>query len=772
MASGAQTRVDRFVNPYAFVGVPDKVPRTKPHGHDVARVSRDKPQEDLWYGTVEVTWTVETPLLLPAKAETEGWIVRGEDGQCDVRIPGSSVKGAVRSLHETMFNGCLRVVDGEFVPGYRDAARQENAPALTDAWRLGVIASLDEEQQPSTVRLCDEQTVWVEATSLRRAYRAAGCPPGRLPSTSDIFDLEGGEEESSLRVNGAEMHRVQSVRDIGVLGSQKGQQDPIEAGAGRQVLLVSDTAARKRDRAERTKRGRAFWAVGTLSNDSVEITAAACEDFRRAVAGSRDREVNRRETERSSCNKLKDVAWWPDTEGPLGRFEQVKEVIAQRKEATGFLYPGDVVWVQLGPSKDDPTTQVVTKIKLSQLWRHAGEGAVKTRVPEAVLPCTHPYGRRDKDKGDRKPKPQDDGLCLSCQIFGSADTRGESAGKGQQDSYAGHVRMGSARTEQPVQLHTVRLAPMGNPHAGAGMFYLNATTPSDQRRAGDLPSQWGSAEDSGRSLRGRKFYWHGDPDAQASHWSQQNLNGGVRPRYRARPHQERNARGGESEFVRDALLIPTGTTLVQKVQINGLTKYQVATFLAALQPVRVLGQLPQVADRRLALRLGGGKPLGLGSVSTSLKAALTTAADRYTATQSTVRTAASFTATLRELHAAGHFSPRYASQLARILDLEGLGEWVNHVSYPPGADWSSFNSEDFDKSFEFFGQNSGEKLKNKPTRPYEPLPDIPLDPRVDFDPTLPVYQRLARGDRSNRQGGRPPGQGNRPWTGQRRGGRR
>ncbi|MFC7617294.1 hypothetical protein ACFQV2_31595 [Actinokineospora soli] len=32
------------------------------------------------------------------------------------------MKGAVRSLHETVAGGCVRVFDGEFVPRYRDAA--------------------------------------------------------------------------------------------------------------------------------------------------------------------------------------------------------------------------------------------------------------------------------------------------------------------------------------------------------------------------------------------------------------------------------------------------------------------------------------------------------------------------------------------------------------------------------------------------------------------------------------------------------------------------
>lgn len=736
MPGGEQAATDRFVNPYTFVGLPTNVPRRKPYGHDVVRDSHGAVAEDLWYGTIDVTWTLETPLLLPKEAEREGWVQAAPGGRHEVRIPGSSIKGAVRSLHETLFNGCLRIVDEDFVPGYRDAARQRSDPAPEDAWQLAVVESL-KDGNPQSVRLCEQRTVWVEATSLMRAYRN-----NKLPQTSDVFDLVGDQEEASLRVNGTEVHRVEAVRNITSLDPvdpAKNDALPASARAGRQVLLVSDTAARKQTRAERTARGRAFWAVGTLTEESAPVSAAAWEDFTRAVAGSRDREEVRRETDRPLRNRYRPVEWWPNIDGPLDRFDRAKRAIARRKEASGFLYVGDVVWVRLGSDPERQGARAVTRIKLSQLWRHTGSGPTKSRVPKAVLPCTHPY---EEGKG----------LCLSCLIFGSADTKGESAGEGRQDAYAGRVRIGSARTEQPVELDAVTLSPMGNPHPGAGMFYLRSTRPAGQRPDGDLPSKWGSADDD-RSLRGRKYYWHADPDAQARFWSSELGRGNVRPRYQARPHQERSASGERSQFVRDASLVPTGTQLRQRIHVNGLTRLGVVTLLGSLQPERVLHQLPGAQGRRLALRLGGGKPLGLGSARAQVVASLTTAADRYTASAPKSHGAEDFVVSLRDLLAAGQLC-RYAAQLARVLDIDGLGDWRNHVSYPSGAEWSAINSKQFDESFEFFRENSGEMLKSRPPRPYEPLPEVPTDLRTGFDPTQPVARRASSGGGRGSRGGR------------------
>ena len=114
---------DRFVNPYAFVPLPVRIPRSPApgHGYRLGRLN----------ATIEVSWTLRTPMLLPAGAKAQGWIE--PDGA--IRIPGSAIKGAVRALHEALFNGCLSTLDADFLPGYRDPASSADA----DDWSLALV---------------------------------------------------------------------------------------------------------------------------------------------------------------------------------------------------------------------------------------------------------------------------------------------------------------------------------------------------------------------------------------------------------------------------------------------------------------------------------------------------------------------------------------------------------------------------------------------------------------------------------------------------------
>ena len=71
-------------------------------------------------GSFIVTWKFTSPFQAPG----------GPSGTTVLRLPGSSVKGAVRSLHETLAGGCLRVFDEDFIPSYRD--RRGPARGLDD----------------------------------------------------------------------------------------------------------------------------------------------------------------------------------------------------------------------------------------------------------------------------------------------------------------------------------------------------------------------------------------------------------------------------------------------------------------------------------------------------------------------------------------------------------------------------------------------------------------------------------------------------------------
>ena len=126
------------------------------------------------------------------------------------------------------------------------------------------------------------------------------------------------------------------------------------------------------------------------------------------------------------------------------------EPVAQRTRATGFLFPGDVIWIRESNGE-------VVDIRLAQIWRKPTSEGVGARLGSHA-PCTHA-----------------DQLCLSCSIFGSVDSSA-ARGEGVQDAYAGHVRFSAALVAgeagggpKPVR---VDLTPMGTPNPGSANFYL------------------------------------------------------------------------------------------------------------------------------------------------------------------------------------------------------------------------------------------------------------------------------------------------------------
>lgn len=686
---------DVFVNPYAFVPLPGAVVRRPADGH-----GGSAPQE-VYSGVVDVEWRLETPLLLPAVAEAEGWV--RSDGS--ISIPGSSIKGAVRSLHEAAFNGCLRIIDEGFVPSYRDPAGK---PDDADLWRLGIVLN-SADGYPTLVQMTSKRSErWVDATEL-----AASWPEGRTPTNGDIVTIEGQSKTSPL---GRE--EVPSVRHVEVvrLRSAPSAGDTSTLPIG-QVFLPTDTAARRQFRRDRTK-ARALWATATLIEETATYDQddAACvagrQEYRDACRGSDDRrrlegtqKDGKEDTLWRERAELKPVTWWTH----LG----TKDTVAQRIAQSGFLFRGDVVWVRVSAGK-------ITGIRLAQLWRRPGKGAVGQRIGDSA-PCLS------------GPDPEQDALCLTCSIFGAADTGGKKSERGQQLSYAGHVRFGSATSAKGIALKPVDLAPLGTPNPGSGMFYLRM--PGDPRREdqNDIASHWGSKTDTPRQLiAGRKFYWHGDPDAQAAHWRK--VSGRPQlPRYQATEEQRRG------KLSRAAKLVPAGTVLSTRIAVDQLNSLALESLLDALDPTRLLALYPG-AGRHISVRLGGGKPFGLGSATPRIVSVdIRKTRDRYAVPVTTAEawTSAEARSRAAKLHErVGRFAANLP-YLARLLDRGGLGDSEPYLSYPPGDSWDRMGSREFRESFAFFQANNGQQLAQGRRRPWAPLPR----PMPETNVELPIALR-------------------------------
>lgn len=118
---------DREPKPYEFVTFPAKPPQLKaPAGHDRYHQNRV-------HGTVELELTVGTGLHVSTGATLLGsdvgqsripLIKTMQMGEQKLSIPGSSLKGVVRSIYEAITNSTLAVV----TPKYKDRLPKERLP--------------------------------------------------------------------------------------------------------------------------------------------------------------------------------------------------------------------------------------------------------------------------------------------------------------------------------------------------------------------------------------------------------------------------------------------------------------------------------------------------------------------------------------------------------------------------------------------------------------------------------------------------------------------
>jgi hypothetical protein len=633
-----QDRHDRsFINPYTFVPFPAAIDRRQPGGHLLLTPDRLS-------GSMQVRWELTSPLQAP-----EG-TVKGEP----LRLAGASVKGAVRSLHETLAGGCLRVLDEDFVPSYRDTA---SVPPRE--WTLAEVATVTHDGQPLTVRLCDP-VVWVGSGQLR-----AACGSGLATGSRVTLDLERATEK---------LGRLELPADA-----------EVEAG-GDWVVLLTDGGARRAevtDRKTGDKRDGAYFAAcGHLPAGAEETPVAerAWKDFRRAVAGARD--VQERAAATRAGQQFEDR--------PLAGLRG-KPPVGRRNAVTGRLATGDIVWVRRAGGEVD-------RLRLSVIWRHAGKGPMGKRVPKHLRPCWDPAR-----------------LCPSCRLFGSADTRPRQPDEeARQRSYAGHVRFGEALTATAVRLETIRRAPLGTPRPGAGQFYLRLDDLAPASHEAERPTrEWGARPDETelRQMRGRKFYWHADPTVQPV------------PRHTAREHQ-RNPRLSTEQH-----LVPAGTMLTQTVTFDNLSKDELGSLIAVLEPHRVLPP-DSPGSRPLRLHLGGGKPLGLGSCTASMaQLRVWTAQSRYGEAEAVLADPDDYVRRFVESTPPAVVE-RWPAVTA-VLAADSVDP--RRVWYPPGAHWPDQRStpKDFDEPFAFFTGTSGMFLAERGPRQLVPLPD-PTDENQDL----------------------------------------
>lgn len=722
-----------FVNPYTFVSNVASPTRHRPAGHAAMG-------EDRFSGTLEVTVTARTPLLIGGfsaeGAEVKG-LPRRQDGT--VMIPGSGLMGPVRSLHEALTGSCLRIVDTERVPVHRHPVNAE----LTRGLVLAVVDEVDGEGRARSVRLCGD---WVKIPKV--LLLGNGGNDADLPWTGDQMDFEPGDHKAgdALRVSDEEHSTGFGPGELSE--SRTRRMGPVTEDCW--VLLMTDTNARS----PQGKNGRPApvqFAAGRTGPDATrcKISDLAWEDYLKAVEGADDlRTASLKEAGFASGEEPRwgtappeyaDV-WWPprsdsgDAPAASGRSGQGQK-IGRRLRARSYLHVGQPVWVRVADGE-------VSEIRLSLYWRYLGGKTVGERLGEAQ-PCTDP-----------------ENLCWSCRMFGSADTGGrEETGFAVQHSYRGHVRIDDLLATGPVAPITWELAPLASPKPGAGQFYLDNSAVAGSARIAKKDTEpaatWGSIADEQRTrpVRGRKFYWRTETDADPSTKKPE--------RGRRRPHQ--------SEAMSDKVsLIPAGTSFTGRVAFDNLDAAEYGSLLAALEP-RLLGGAGESSWDRSVISVGGGKPFGFGSVAIDVgRVSLQTAAQRYLGEPGPelpgkAEAVEAFLNTVTEAARVTWSALRHALEFGFIDDAK--------VWYPPGD--GSRGDQDYDKSFEFFSHTTGLRLQGDRYRDLVVLPDAAESAvRQELDSASGEHggARQQQGQRGQDQHGPgqrngPPGPRPRPGTG-------
>ncbi|MGV1005704.1 MAG: hypothetical protein ACOYEV_13285 [Candidatus Nanopelagicales bacterium] len=195
-------------------------------------------------------------------------------------VPGSSLAGPVRSLHEALTGSCLRVVDEEFLPVHRDPA-----VALARDWRLAVVTA---SPGGLAARLC-HPAVWARRTDF---------PLNLNPDTSQTYHRNPNPLTDFTK---PEPRRLVEPNAFGT--------SPIVADpAGEWITLVRpplvhrvvDPQRSKRNKGKRDWEGTLRLPLAKLSKEVLPVSAEVHAAYSRAAEYSEDVRLKARDRLRAS----------------------------------------------------------------------------------------------------------------------------------------------------------------------------------------------------------------------------------------------------------------------------------------------------------------------------------------------------------------------------------------------------------------------------------------------------------------------------------------
>lgn len=192
-----------FINPYTFVSVKDEI-KNKQN-------AESRKEESLLTGCIKCKLTVETPLAIP-DALTKKEMVK-EHFRYDafrmgdeVVIPGSSIRGALRSVYEALTNSCMVTTNGE-----------EHITKRSDlgVFRPGVLKLESTEQGNREWRLYEAKRIALVSSN----YKKINDEPGKVQYSRFNIQIEESTGKKYIESANQKLYNGQEVaitlKDVG-----------------------------------------------------------------------------------------------------------------------------------------------------------------------------------------------------------------------------------------------------------------------------------------------------------------------------------------------------------------------------------------------------------------------------------------------------------------------------------------------------------------------------------------------------------------------------
>lgn len=578
-----------FLNPYNFVSIPDRAALPE-ELHDGEPAGHDRYLPDRWTGSIPVTLTTLTPLLLPDHTQAAA---RSSGGAAPPPLPVrvdhdgrpllsmSAVKGMLRSAYETITNSRLGVFTGH------DGQLAIRSVADTTRLKPAVVIARDEEANTATIR-------WVNSLTPRRDVRkprdgkAKAIKPQPavwVPTHLARANKDGASVEAWLYLakhpRGFWVWRAVVIGLPGEISSTAPQ--PPRGQALGKLALSDHPFIRVTGRLHRTD--STFPAGGNRKHDErMVVEQVLTPNHARLELGN---EVIGEQL----------IAGW---QAVIDSFEQAHEGEPDLRRKYGSYVHTPKRWRSLPEGRtlhiELDECGKVNALYPAMIGRKPFPGAPKVSLPEAHRPAT---SREELSPADR--------------VFGWVRHGADEAGV----AHRGRLRVEAGET--PPEASAVERLPfplplttLNSPKPSQFLFYL---ADQDGAPLDGEPKQptAGYPETPGeRTLRGRKAYLtHRDvlagAPASQEYWNlpkglmaaRQPLSG-EGPQYR-----EYVAPEGSKDKVTTTVTewVKPGTEFTVLLRVDNLSRTELSALLWLLD-------LPDCA----ALQLGLGKPLGFGAV--------------------------------------------------------------------------------------------------------------------------------------------------------------